>query len=42
MQKLNEEDARQGERQNVFGHVLLPSFILAGTTLAVLVILYAA
>jgi len=41
MQKLNEEDARQGERQKVFSHVLLPSFVLAGTALLVIVILYA-
>ena len=41
MQKLDEEEARQAERQKVFSHVLLPSFILAVTVLLVLFLLYA-
>lgn len=40
MQKLDEQDARQGERQKLFKHVLLPSFILAATALLVILIAY--
>ncbi len=41
MQKLDEQDARQGERQKLLRHVLLPSFALGATALAVILILYA-
>lgn len=40
MQNLDEQDARQGERQKLFKHVLLPSFILAATALLVILIVY--
>lgn len=41
MQKLNEDDARQGERQKLYSHVLIPSAILATLALGGLVLIYA-
>lgn len=40
MQKLNEEEARQGERRNVAAHVLIPSTILASIALVVVLVVY--
>lgn len=41
MPELKEDEARQGERQKLAAHVLIPSTILASVALVAVLVIYA-